>query len=689
MAAKNISFLILVFIIYHSLCLHTLAQPDFLSYLCLQSSFANSLNNYTSNSTYRANLNSALSSITNGIENDYGFYNLSVGQGINKVNTIALCKGDVTVSQCRTCLGEAVPKLKELCPTQREAIGWYDDCMLRYSARKIFGEVELTPYFNETSGTNATEGAKFNSTLAALLSEVQNKTIAGDSRVKFATGMVNVSKSHTIYALMQCTPDLEEFDCLNCLEGALNVVLPKCCAMSEGARVVMPSCNIRYEDYLFYNESNAQGPRLTPIPPQSSPALPPSARPSVGPPSIDTNHKPGPRISRTKMAIIIALPLAIASAALVALSCFALLRMRKESRKLKDENHIQSVEPLQMDLATVKAATGNFSEDNKIGIGGSRDVYKGKLRNGQEIAVKRLSKDSGQGDQQFKNEVLLVAKLQHRNLVRLLGFCSEGVERLLVYEFLPNRSLDYYLFDRDKCASLGWKQRYNIIEGICRGLLYMHEDSRLVVIHRDLNSSNILLDDEWNPKISDFGVARQFKLDQTHGATVQIAGTYGYMAPEYVVHGQFSIKSDVFSFGVIVLEIITGERISSFCKGENRESLLGFVWRNWLEGTSLKVVDPTMCTPSTMEVLRCINIALLCVQENAAHRPIMSSVALMLSGSSITMPIPSTPAFLFETNVDAVSLVWQHNIRADESDQYKHVVQGSPNELSVSELDPR
>ncbi|KAL9258677.1 Cysteine-rich receptor-like protein [Drosera capensis] len=450
---------------------------------------------------------------------------------------------------------------------------------------------------------------------------------------------------------MQCTPDLEEFDCFNCLEGAKTIVLPECCAMREGARVVMPSCNIRCEDYLFYNETNAQ---LTPIPPRSSP---PSTQPCVWPPSINTNHKPGPRISRTKTAIIIALPLAIAFAALVALSCFALLRMRKESRKLK---------------------------------GGSGDVYKGKLRNGQEIAVKRLSKDSGQGDQLFKNEVLLVAKLQHRNLVRFLGFCSEGVERLLVYKFLPNRSLDYYLSYPDKRPNLCWKQRYRIIEGICRGLLCMHEDSRLVVIHRGLNSSNILLDDDWNPKISDFGVARQFKLDQTHGwSHCPNCRTYGgYMAPEYVVHGQFSIKSDVFSFGVIVLEIITGERISSFCNGENGESLLGFVWRHWLEGASLKVVDPTMCTPSTMEVLRCINIALLCVQENAAHRPIMSSVALMLSGSSITLPIPSTPAFLFETNVDAVSLVWQRNSRADESDEYIHVVQGSPNEFSVSELDP-
>ncbi|GAB2298147.1 hypothetical protein Dimus_032218 [Dionaea muscipula] len=692
--------LLLLPIFFHSLSLGTLAQPSFLSYLCLRSSFADSLNNYTSNSTYKANLNTVLSSISTDTHIDYGFYNFSVGKSYDKVNAIALCRGDVTLPQCHACLNDAIPKIKEQCPSQREAIGWYDNCMLRYSNRNIFGEVELDPYFNETSPADLADdiiGAKYNQTLGALLSKVQNKTAFGDSRLKFATEKVNVSDTYTLYTLMQCTPDLQAFDCFNCLEAAITRVLPKCCAMKEGARVVFPSCSIRYENYLFYNESNAQGPPLLTITSSPPPSLP-LAPPTFLPPSINTNdHRPGSgKTDKSKIVVITVVALAVVSSALVALiSCFLLFlrrRRRKEIRKkvTTHEDEIPNVESLQMDIGTIRAATGNFSEESYLGSGGFGEVYKGKLSNGREIAVKRLSKDSGQGELQFKNEVILLAKLQHRNLVRLLGFCLEGAERLLIYEFLPNQSLDYHLFDPVKQAYLNWKKRYNIIQGIARGLLYLHEDSRLLVIHRDLNASNILLDDEMNPKISDFGMARQFQLDQTHGDTTKIVGTYGYMPPEYAMHGKFSIKTDVFSFGVLVLEIISGEKISSFCNVENGESLLGFAWRNWLEGTALNLMDPKICTPSTTEVLRCINIALLCVQENVAHRPIMSSVALMLSSSSITLQMPSRPAFLLQTGLNIDAPLLQQSNGSDESGDSNHQVDHvSANECSVSELYPR
>ncbi|TMW85871.1 hypothetical protein EJD97_022357 [Solanum chilense] len=189
------------------------------------------------------------------------------------------------------------------------------------------------------------------------------------------------------------------------------------------------------------------------------------------------------------------------------------------------EDDIFTAEYLQYDFSTIRSATDNFSSDNKLGQGGFGPVYKGKLSNGQEVAVKRLSADSGQGDLEFKNEVMLVAKLQHRNLVRLLGFCIDGTERLLIYEFVPNASLDQFLFDPVKRRQLDWERRYKIIGGVAKGILYLHEDSRLRIIHRDLKASNVLLDEEMNPKIADFGMARLFTLDETQGNTSRIVGT--------------------------------------------------------------------------------------------------------------------------------------------------------------------
>ncbi|KAJ9563281.1 hypothetical protein OSB04_008441 [Centaurea solstitialis] len=231
----------------------------------------------------------------------------------------------------------------------------------------------------------------------------------------------------------------------------------------------------------------------------------------------------------------------------------------------EDKDEIVTEQSLQIDFKTIEAATRNFHEDNKVGEGGFGGVYEGVLPNGRKIVVKRLSKGSGQGAQEFKNEVMLLAKLQHRNLVRLLGFCLEAEEKILIYEYVPNKSLDYFLFDPTKQGQLDWTTRCKIIGGIARGMLYLHEDSRLRIIHRDLKASNILLDEEMNAKISDFGMAGIFCVNQTQARTNRIAGTFGYMSPEYAMHGKFSMQSDVFSFGVLVLEIISGKRNNEFC----------------------------------------------------------------------------------------------------------------------------
>ncbi|MED6216349.1 hypothetical protein PIB30_006993 [Stylosanthes scabra] len=255
------------------------------------------------------------------------------------------------------------------------------------------------------------------------------------------------------------------------------------------------------------------------------------------------------------------------------------------------ERHTMDLDLPLFDLPTIAMSTGNFRLENKIGEGGFGSVYKGKLVDGQEIAVKRLSKTSGQGMTEFVNEVKLIAKLQHRNLVRLLGCCIEGQEKLLIYEYMANGSLDSFIFDHTKGKLLNWPQRFHIILGIAKGLLYLHQDSRLRIIHRDLKASNVLLDDKLNPKISDFGMAKAFGGDQTEGNTNRVVGTYGYMAPEYAVDGLFSIKSDVFSFGILLLEIICGNKNRALSYGNKTYNLVGYAWTLWKEGKALQLID--------------------------------------------------------------------------------------------------
>ncbi|XP_068647067.1 G-type lectin S-receptor-like serine/threonine-protein kinase At4g03230 [Aristolochia californica] len=298
-------------------------------------------------------------------------------------------------------------------------------------------------------------------------------------------------------------------------------------------------------------------------------------------------------------------------------------------------------------FGTVAIATNHFSDSNLLGQGGFGDVYWGKLPGGQEIAAKRLSINSGQGVEELINEVTLIAKLQHRNLVRLLGYCIERDEKLLLYEYMNNKSLDTFLFDPERRKLLDWEKRFNIILGVARGLVYLHQDSRLRIIHRDLKTSNILLDTDMNPKISDFGMARIFGGNQTQGNTRRVVGTYGYMSPEYALDGFFSTKSDVFSFGVILLEVVSGKKNNNFYGPESSLSLLGYAWELWREGRGMELMDPSVReSADEKKVLKCIELGLLCVQEDPAERPTMASITAVLVGEGETacVPVPKRPA---------------------------------------------
>ncbi|CAI0550200.1 unnamed protein product [Linum tenue] len=278
-------------------------------------------------------------------------------------------------------------------------------------------------------------------------------------------------------------------------------------------------------------------------------------------------------------------------------------------------------------LKDVLVATDNFSEANKLGEGGFGPVYKGKLSGDQEVAMKRLSKKSGQGLEEFMNELRLIAKLQHTYLVRLLGCCVERDEKILIYEYMPNRSLDKFLFGSSEKAKLDWSVRVKIAEGVAQGLLYIHKYSRLKVIHRDLKASNVLLDAAMNPKISDFGMARIFGIDQAEANTNRIVGTY---------------------YGVLLLEIVSGRRNTDFYDPEIPFSLVCWAWELWKKGKPEGLIDPAVkdtCV-NHVEAVKFIHVGLLCVQEVPGDRPTMSSVAQMLSSSdSQSFPLPGEPAF--------------------------------------------
>ncbi|KAL0337425.1 UNVERIFIED_CONTAM: putative LRR receptor-like serine/threonine-protein kinase [Sesamum calycinum] len=287
-----------------------------------------------------------------------------------------------------------------------------------------------------------------------------------------------------------------------------------------------------------------------------------------------------------------------------------------------------------------------FDPTLKLGEGGFGPVYKGKLDDGREIAVKKLSQGSAQGKKEFQSESKLLARVQHRNVVKLLGYCVYGAEKLLVYQYVANESLDKLLFKSDRREFLDWKKRYDVITGIAKGLLYLHEEAPCRIIHRDIKASNILLDEKWVPKISDFGMARLYPEDETHVNT-RVAGTNGYMAPEYLIHGHLSEKADVFSFGVVVLELISGQKNSKFNRDPDSQSLLEWAYKLYKKQRSLEIMDPALeSSADADQIAMCIHIGLLCVQSDPKSRPDMDRIVVMLSKKhSSIVEEPTRPGY--------------------------------------------
>lgn len=279
----------------------------------------------------------------------------------------------------------------------------------------------------------------------------------------------------------------------------------------------------------------------------------------------------------------------------------------------------------------MKSATDNFHPKNRIGRGGFGIVYKGTLKDGTLVAIKKLSAQSKQGAKEFLTEIDIISNVKHPNLVELIGCCLHESERILVYEYVENSSLDRALLGhRSTSARLDWRERASICLETAKGLRFLHEEHEPYIVHRDIKASNILLDKNFFPKIGDFGLAKLFPDNITHIST-RVAGTTGYLAPEYAMHGQLTKKADIYSFGVVVLEIVSGKSVSDIPRSEMEKFLLEWAWQLREEGRLKEIVDSSLAEYPEEEVLRFAKVALFCTQAAAQRRPSMSQVVEMLS----------------------------------------------------------
>ncbi|PAN14290.1 hypothetical protein PAHAL_2G397900 [Panicum hallii] len=645
--------------------------------------------NYTANSTYQRNLARLAAALPrNASASPALFAKGSVGSVPDIAYALALCRGDgANATACSACVATAFQDAQQLCAFGKDATVYYDACYLRFSNRNFLddtasnnNELILMNTQNVSSPVEA-----FDAAVRVLLNATGDYAAANSTRL-FATGEEAFDAANpTIYGLAQCTPDMSPADCRSCL-GDVFGFIPQYLSGRQGGRVLGVRCNFRYEVYPFFTG----GPSLR----LSAPSSPPPALPPAPVNVTPAATPPGRSKNKTGIAVAIALPI-VAAVLAISTVCFCFLWRRGPAEEQApsystNAGDIESIDSLLLDISTLRSATDNFAEGNRLGEGGFGAVYKGVVPDGQEIAVKRLSQSSGQGIQELKNELVLVAKLQHKNLVRLVGVCLQEHEKLLVYEYMPNRSIDTILFDPEKSKELDWGKRVKIINGVARGLQYLHEDSQLKIIHRDLKASNVLLDFDYTPKISDFGLARLFGGDQSREVTNRVVGTYGYMAPEYAMRGHYSIKSDVFSFGVLILEILTGRRSSGSFNIEQSVDLLSLVWEHWTMGTIVEIMDPSLRGKAPAEqMLKCVHIGLLCLQDNPVDRPMMSTVNVMLSSGTVSLQAPLKPVF-FIPKSGYYSTVYSESYPTG-SQSTGNVVSGamSPNEVSITELEPR
>ncbi|KAF8725766.1 hypothetical protein HU200_020319 [Digitaria exilis] len=540
------------------------------------------------------------------------------GTGSNStVFGLGQCLAYLSPTDCQLCYAQSRVKLPHCLPADAGRI-YLDGCFLRYGARNFTADAVDA---SDTAVCNATGGQPEPGFAAAAAALVGNVTEAAPGAKDYYYASSSESAAPAAYAAAQCWRSLNASACAACVASARDRVLRQCLPGAAEGYGLNAGCVVRYSTRPFYLAADTGG--------------------------------GGGDGSSSRHIVIIVIASVFTALAVIGIA-FVWTKMRSRRDGLHDDMYgsaeiIRAIAAshLSFKYEELRRATDEFNQINKLGQGGYGSVYKGVLPDGREVAVKRLFFNTRQWADQFFNEVKLVSQVQHKNLVKLLGCSVEGPESLLVYEYLCNTSLDHYLFDAFKKNALDWERRFEIILGTAEGLSYLHSASEIRIIHRDIKASNVLLDERFRPKIADFGLARNFMDDQSHLST-GLAGTFGYMAPEYIVHGQLTEKADIYSYGVLVLEIVTGRKNhNSVASSSEGLSLMALIWKHYNAGTLMELLDPNLHEQcSEEEAIQVFHIGLLCAQASPNVRPPMWKVVEMLSSKGKLLPRPTQPPFI-------------------------------------------
>ncbi|CAL4998301.1 unnamed protein product [Urochloa decumbens] len=642
--------------------------------------------NYSGGSNFATNLQSLISTLSADASTSPALFASGSsppgagGGGADTVYGLLLCRGDLMAQHCSACAAAAAKDVARVCNHTRDAALLYDDCYVRVSGDDFLsstnnsGEVRVTsphaiPASINGGGYVAAVRRLLNATARYAVDHAAAASSSPGRMLYFATGqLVGLdTQVPSIWSMVQCAGDLSPEQCRKCLDDLVAEWWvggwTTSSSMPTGKRIAGSRCNLRSELLEFCTgrpmvklQMNAEAPA----------------------PSMDA--VPGGSGSNHHMVIVV-VTVGTIVVLLVLMVVAWCVRGRRQARQRSGSitlggMRVQIDQVLEYTYDELKKATGNFSKDAELGRGAFGVVYKATLENKKVIAVKKLQRKEKVDEKQFRNEVTILSGLKHKNLVKLDGYCvHQKQEGLLCYEYLPDGNLEDRLIHGRREDKLTWEERLHILEGICKGLQYLHNESPndIAIMHMDLKTDNILLhvqQDKKNggvvvtPKISDFGISRHLGTDMQHEYVTEIVGNWSCMPPEFMEKGKASPKVDIYSFGLIILEIVTGKsRMSSSSSSEGKqnrygEGLIKEVREHWEKKDIEKIKDPSMDTKRDNEIEKCIKMALDCVLEDPEKRPDIATISRRLNDADAA----STPCH--ESRPDQINMVVEYNSAA-------------------------